>query len=368
MMASAQARQQLPLRTPPSAWGTACPPLCAVRGAPDDVLLGPGPSLQILRRRFPALVRTLRGYYGPVRLLGGVRVGRAAVAFPHRPATSRQAPPRSPGSRAGSFLTCTGSPTAPGSSAASDSAAVDMAFPFCPQGRHPNLGISRLNRRPASASVNASPAMSPSPAHDSRSAWFATPSLWGSFIPNSPPVYPGAFGQSQPLPRARLNVPATSATTGRPLPEPQARGLGWIARPAAGVTVSNSRDRTGTAVLLVEFQQPRNTRYRHLTRGFSVKPERAYSLQAEVRTEQLRGSEGIRVMVSSPKRFITSSQPIAKTTPWRAVTLEFITQRGEEIIRVVIARNRGQRLDNLITGKFFLRNLNLRQQPPQRRF
>ena len=195
-MASAQARQQLPLRTPPSAWGTACPPLCAVRGAPDDVLLGPGPSLQILRRRFPALVRTLRGYYGPVRLLGGVRVGRAAVAFPHRPATSRQAPPRSPGSRAGSFLTCTGSPTAPGSSAASDSAAVDMAFPFCPQGRHPNLGISRLNRRPASASVNASPAMSPSPAHDSRSAWFATPSLWGSFIPNSPPVYPGAFGRS----------------------------------------------------------------------------------------------------------------------------------------------------------------------------
>ena len=178
----------------------------------------------------------------------------------------------------------------------------------------------------------------------------------------------GFVGQSQPLPRARLNVPATSATTGRPLPEPQARGLGWIARPAAGVTVSNSRDRTGTAVLLVEFQQPRNTRYRHLTRGFSVKPERAYSLQAEVRTEQLRGSEGIRVMVSSPKRFITSSQPIAKTTPWRAVTLEFITQRGEEIIRVVIARNRGQRLDNLITGKFFLRNLNLRQQPPQRRF
>ena len=178
----------------------------------------------------------------------------------------------------------------------------------------------------------------------------------------------GFVGQSHPLSRARPNVPATSATTGRQLPEPQARGLGWIARPAAGVTVSNSRDRTGAAVLLVEFQRPRNTHYRHLTRGFSVKPERAYSLQAEVRTEQLRGSEGIRVMVSSPQRFITASQPIAKTTPWRAVTLEFITQPGEEIIRVVIARNRGQRLDNLITGKFFLRNLSLRQQPPRRRF
>ncbi len=152
------------------------------------------------------------------------------------------------------------------------------------------------------------------------------------------------------------------------MPEPQAWGLGWIARPAAGVTVSNSRDRTGAAVLLVEFKQPRNIHYRHLTRGFGVKPGLAYSLQAEVRTEQLRGSEGIRVMVSSPKRFITSSWPIAKTTPWRAVTLEFITQPGEEIIRVVIARNRGQRPGNLLTGKFFLRNLNLRQRPPRRKF
>ena len=45
----------------------------------------------------------------------------------------------------------------------------------------------------ARASVNASPAMSPAPAHDSRSGWFATPFLWGSFIPDFPPVYPGAF-------------------------------------------------------------------------------------------------------------------------------------------------------------------------------
>ena len=177
----------------------------------------------------------------------------------------------------------------------------------------------------------------------------------------------GVVGKSQPLPRARSNVLTTSATTGWPLPEPQARGLGWIARPAAGVTVSKSRDRTGSALLVVEFKQPRNIHYRHLTRDFSVKPELAYSLQAEIRTEQLRGSEGIRIMVSSPKRFITSSQPIAKTTPWRAVTLEFVTEPGEEIIRVVIARNRGQRPGDLITGKFFLRNLNLRQQPPRRR-
>ena len=105
--------------------------------SPNDVLLSPGPSLQILRRRLPALVRTLRWCYGLVRLLGDVRAGPAACACPHRPAARSRASPRSPGSRAGSFLTCTGSPTAPGSPAACESATVDMAFPFCPQGRHP---------------------------------------------------------------------------------------------------------------------------------------------------------------------------------------------------------------------------------------
>ena len=89
-MAAAHAPQQRPLRTPSGAGDTACARRCAVRGAPNDVLLGPGPSLPILRRRFPALVRTLRGYYGPLRLLDNVRVGRAACAFPHRPAAQRQ--------------------------------------------------------------------------------------------------------------------------------------------------------------------------------------------------------------------------------------------------------------------------------------
>jgi hypothetical protein len=92
--------------------------------------------------------------------------------------------------------------TAPGSLAARVSAANDVAFPFCPQGRRPEFGISRLDGRPASASVHASPAMSPPPAQDPRSAWFATPLLLccGALAsPTSLPVYPGAFGQPTPF-------------------------------------------------------------------------------------------------------------------------------------------------------------------------
>ena len=43
-----------------------------------------------------------------------------------------------------------------------------------------------------SASVNASPASSWTPTHDSRSGWFAIPFLCGSCIRSFPPVYPGA--------------------------------------------------------------------------------------------------------------------------------------------------------------------------------
>ena len=193
MLAASHAPQKPPLRTPSSAWGTVCRPLCAVRVTLDGVLLGPGPSLQ-LRRRLPALVRNLRWYYGPAQLLGGVRAGRAARAFPHRPAAGRQ-------------------------SVAEVSRFSRKEFPdvvqvLRPHRGRPPLALARrtvwpspaVNKvgtrdelfhgsivRPASASVNASPAMSPPPAHDSRSTWFTTPSLWGSFLPDSPPVYPGAF-------------------------------------------------------------------------------------------------------------------------------------------------------------------------------
>ena len=145
MLAASHALQQHPLRTPSSAWGTVGPPLCAVRVTLDGVLLGPSPSLQILRRRLPALVRTLRRYYGPVRLLGGVHVGRAACALPHRPALCGRASPRSPGSRAESFLTCTSSSTAPGPVAARAGAAAAVAFPSSQQGRPPRRVISRLH-------------------------------------------------------------------------------------------------------------------------------------------------------------------------------------------------------------------------------
>ena len=107
-----------------------CPPRCADGARPTNVLLGAGPSLLILRQRSAAFVRTLRRYYGPLRLLRPVHVGRAALAFTHRPAVNSRAGRKSPGSRAESFLTCTGSSTAPGPTAAHAIANGRCGLPF----------------------------------------------------------------------------------------------------------------------------------------------------------------------------------------------------------------------------------------------
>ncbi len=53
--------------------------------------------------------------------------------------------------------------------------------------------ISRLNTLPALPPVNASPASSRVPTHDSGPSWGASPSMYDSFIRYSMPVYPGAL-------------------------------------------------------------------------------------------------------------------------------------------------------------------------------
>ena len=55
------------------------------------------------------------------------------------------------------------------------------------------VSISRLNGWPARPPVNASPGPLRSPAHDSEPVWFATPSLYETFIQNTLPAFTGAF-------------------------------------------------------------------------------------------------------------------------------------------------------------------------------
>src|SRR5260370_12799567 len=101
-------------------------------------------------------------------------------------------PARSLGSRACSVSTCAW---------LLDYAGPDGDSRYCPRQcflpvgstrSAPGISFSKLDSSPVNASVYTSPGTSRHPAQDSRSRWFATPFLWGSFIPDCTPVYPDA--------------------------------------------------------------------------------------------------------------------------------------------------------------------------------
>ncbi len=72
------------------------PALCPDCGRLTAVPLGPGPSLHVLRRKSPSIVRSLLLYYGPVRLLTHVQVQRTACGLPEPARTEVRARVRSP--------------------------------------------------------------------------------------------------------------------------------------------------------------------------------------------------------------------------------------------------------------------------------
>ena len=136
-------------------------------------------------------------------------------------------------------------------------------------------------------------------------------------------------------------------------------GLDWVARPVEGVSVHREREASGAYFLEIDFEQPQNLYYRHLTRDFAVMPREPYLLEAEVRSERVTGSEGVRLAVSSHRRFLTASPPSKRTAPWRKVQLYFTPRPGEHVLRLAVLRNHSERLDSLVSGKFRLRNVRL---------
>ena len=136
-------------------------------------------------------------------------------------------------------------------------------------------------------------------------------------------------------------------------------GLDWVARPVEGVSVYRRRDFEGIDFLQVDFEQPQNLYFCHLTRDFAVTPLEPYLLEAEVSSERVTGSEGVRLAVSSHRRFLTASPSSKRTAPWRKVQLYFTPRAGEHVLRLAVLRNRSERLDSLVSGKFLLRNVRL---------
>ncbi len=155
-----------------------------------------------------SFVRRLRRYYADVRLLAGVHARIVLLASRADPVLV------SPGYRRGLSVLARavsrrahGSWTTPGLTGTRDLRSRQCCLPVRSTRSAPEMRFSKLNSRPVDASVYASPGTSRHPAQDSRSRWFATPFLWGSFIPDCTPVYPDDCAPS----RSRLRFKISNA-------------------------------------------------------------------------------------------------------------------------------------------------------------
>ena len=91
--------------------GHAFPALCPARAVASRIPLGRGPSLHRLRRGASPLVRPLRRYYGPVRLLHSVHLRLRIPPFPSRPRHDWRGKVKTSQVPVGGLHTCLGSQT-----------------------------------------------------------------------------------------------------------------------------------------------------------------------------------------------------------------------------------------------------------------
>ena len=186
-------------RTPHCPWDTLVPDLCQARVRRHSVLLGHRPSLHRLRRQYrnrpcsaassvPCRCSTPRQRACPDYAFGFP--GRSGSLPGHR------MPTRSLGSRACSFSTCVRLLDYAGPDENSRCRFRQCGLPVACTRSAPGIRFSKLDSSPVDASVYTSPGTSRHPAQDLRSRWFATPFLWGSFIPDCTPVYPDACASS----------------------------------------------------------------------------------------------------------------------------------------------------------------------------
>src|SRR5215472_2380093 len=177
--------------------GRDLPALSPGRVLLEQIPFGQSPSLRLLRRRLPGVVRSFPWYYETVRLPVLVHRRRTSLDFPTRPAA-----PSAAGKHRTSRFSCEVFPCVHG---VSDRARLERISRYrCVRWSLPllltasasrrNL-LSRLNTRPARTPVNASTLPLQETPHDSGPLWVAKPSAYDSFIHNTSPVYPGAQGE-----------------------------------------------------------------------------------------------------------------------------------------------------------------------------
>jgi len=142
-------------------------------------------------------------------------------------------------------------------------------------------------------------------------------------------------------------------------------GLDWRFGLAPFLTVDFSDPGAyhGNRCMRMDFTIGRNENYVGPYQFVPVDPNRAYLLQAYVRTQNITSDSGPRFQVIDPLcpnclNFL--SDTTVGTTPWHPLTLKIFTGPKTQLIEVVVLRARGRSFPNEITGSFWMDSVSLK--------
>jgi tetratricopeptide (TPR) repeat protein len=142
-------------------------------------------------------------------------------------------------------------------------------------------------------------------------------------------------------------------------------GFAWRIVPMEGVYagLDTSNYHSPSHALLVQFSGNQNLFYGHVLQYRKVSPGQAYRLQAFMKTEGITTDSGPRLQVYDAYSFAAldkSTEDLTGSTGgWTPLLLDFTTGPKTQLIVVRLIRLPSKKLDNLISGKVWLDDVQL---------
>lgn len=144
---------------------------------------------------------------------------------------------------------------------------------------------------------------------------------------------------------------------------PENGGFDWRIGKAGGVRVFRDKDVKwlSDTSLSVNFDGLSNPGIAIAQEIVPVAPGKRYKLSGYIKTEKLTTRNGIIFGVSGLlcDPFAVKTEPVTGTTMWKKTELEFATPSTCKAVRVVIAREKSDKLDSKISGDAWIDSLSL---------
>ncbi|MFB3904051.1 MAG: O-antigen ligase family protein [Acidobacteriota bacterium] len=119
-----------------------------------------------------------------------------------------------------------------------------------------------------------------------------------------------------------------------------------------------------TDCLELEFFGRENTAFSAVEQVIPIEPSQLWRISFRIRSEGITTDQGPHLEVTDQEgKILYASQGSLGTTPWTTVTGEFRTEAATRAMRLRLRRPTSWKIDNLISGKLWVDNIQIRKAP-----